>query len=326
MNTLIKSFLLLIAINLLLVIKPEKAHAQDANVSFQVFYDNLSPYGHWVQHPRFGYIWTPNVDGDFVPYSTAGHWVWTDDYGWTWASDYDWGWAPFHYGRWGRDDDYGWFWIPDEVWGPAWVCWRHAPGYYGWAPLGPGITIDMAEGGRWHPRDDRWVFMKEGYMGEANIHDYYAPRGEISRYVRSSSFVNNAHRDDEHGRTYVMGPRREEVEKIKGRPLNRVEFHESDKPEHSVKENRLNTYRPAIQHGSSNMGPHPAPAKIEKIETVGRPIQNHDQPRMEQPRQQPQRIEQPRQQQQPRMEQPRQQSQPRQSAPQQPRGGGGGRR
>ena len=35
---------------------------------------------------------------DFVPYTTAGHWVYDDDY--VWVSDYDWGWAPFHYGRW----------------------------------------------------------------------------------------------------------------------------------------------------------------------------------------------------------------------------------
>ncbi len=63
------------------------------------------------------------------------------EYGWTWLSDYPWGWAPFHYGRWDFDNSFGWFWIPGNEWGPAWVTWRRANGYYGWAPMSPGINL-----------------------------------------------------------------------------------------------------------------------------------------------------------------------------------------
>jgi len=63
----------------------------------QVFYDELSRYGRWVDYPDYGYVWVPNVGDDFRPYATNGNWVYSD-YGWTWASDYDWGWATFHYG------------------------------------------------------------------------------------------------------------------------------------------------------------------------------------------------------------------------------------
>jgi len=104
--------------------------AQQENVSFQVFYDQLSPYGQWVDYANWGYVWIPDAGPDFEPYSTAGHWVMTK-YGWTWVSEYPWGWAPFHYGRWDFNDDLGWFWIPDTEWGPAWVTWRRANGYYG---------------------------------------------------------------------------------------------------------------------------------------------------------------------------------------------------
>src|SRR6266496_4345326 len=95
----------------------------NVDISYQTFYDELSPYGEWIDYPEYGYVWVPEVD-DFRPYSTGGHWVWTDDYGWMWASDYDWGWAPFHYGRWTYDDWYGWIWVPGYEWSPAWVEWR----------------------------------------------------------------------------------------------------------------------------------------------------------------------------------------------------------
>ena len=116
---------------------------QNREVSYQTFYDELSPYGQWVDYPGQGYVWVPDAGNDFRPYSTNGHWVWTDNYEWMWVSDYDWGWAPFHYGRWEQDDYYGWFWVPGYEWSPAWVAWRDGGDYYGWAPLRPGINISI---------------------------------------------------------------------------------------------------------------------------------------------------------------------------------------
>src|SRR5689334_19708930 len=98
---------------------PTTLPAQPTSVSFQLFYDQLSPYGAWVEYQNYGYVWVPDVDPGFSPYGTNGYWVYTD-YGWTWVSDYSWGWAPFHYGRWVDDDLYGWLWVPDNEWGPAW--------------------------------------------------------------------------------------------------------------------------------------------------------------------------------------------------------------
>ncbi len=105
------------------------------------FRSTLDPYGSWREDPNYGTVWVPSdsvVGGDFVPYQTAGHWVYDDDY--VWVSDYSWGWAPFHYGRWVYAGGYGWEWIPGRTYAGAWVSWRYGWGdwgYVGWAPLGP---------------------------------------------------------------------------------------------------------------------------------------------------------------------------------------------
>jgi hypothetical protein len=112
-------------------------------VSYQSFYDQLSPYGNWINYPGYGYVWSPNAGPDFQPYATNGNWIYTNAV-WTWASNYNWGWAPFHYGRWFYENGYGWMWVPGNEWAPAWVSWRGGGDYYGWAPLGPGVSVNMA--------------------------------------------------------------------------------------------------------------------------------------------------------------------------------------
>jgi hypothetical protein len=128
----------------------EVATAEGPEVETTTFQSALSPYGQWVDVPGYGLIWRPYpavVGADFVPYGTAGHWVYTDA-GWMWASGYSWGWAPFHYGNWVWAAG-GWGWVPGTVWAPAWVEWRYGGGYVGWAPLAPagmvGVTYVRTE-------------------------------------------------------------------------------------------------------------------------------------------------------------------------------------
>jgi hypothetical protein len=85
----------------------------------EVFYEELTEYGTWIEDPSYGYVFEPYGD-DFAPYRD-GRWSMTD-HGMTWVSDEPFGWACYHYGRWmfaGR-----WRWVPDTEWGPAWVDWR----------------------------------------------------------------------------------------------------------------------------------------------------------------------------------------------------------
>jgi hypothetical protein len=107
------------------------------------FYQPLAPYGTWLDLSAYGRCWRPmGVAEGWRPY-TVGDWDWTDA-GWYWASNEPWAWACYHYGSWVFDPAYGWLWIPGTEWAPAWVVWREAPDYIGWAPCGPRgrIVVD----------------------------------------------------------------------------------------------------------------------------------------------------------------------------------------
>jgi hypothetical protein len=182
------------------------------SVSFQTFYDDLAPYGRWVRNPQYGSVWIPDVPRGFQPYSTNGYWEVTE-YGNTWVSDYEWGWAPFHYGRWSYDDYNGWFWVPDYEWGPAWVSWRSGGGYYGWAPLGPGISINIS----FNAPSFWWNFVPQRYITYRAWHNYCAPPRRVTRVYNQTVIINNYYSSN--NRTYVYGPRRDEIERVTRRSV-----------------------------------------------------------------------------------------------------------
>jgi hypothetical protein len=124
---------------------PVPASEPDAPAESGVFYNNLASYGAWVQQPDYGLCWQPTVetiDPNWTPYVDAGQWLYSD-FGWYWQSDYTWGWAVFHYGRWANVPHQGWVWVPGNQWGPAWVAWRSGQSYLGWAPLPPGVSLNV---------------------------------------------------------------------------------------------------------------------------------------------------------------------------------------
>jgi hypothetical protein len=117
-----------------------------AAVDLGFFYDDLAPYGNWIERPSYGWVWTPRaVATSWRPYED-GRWVWTDD-GWTWITDEPYGWATYHYGRWYDDPEIGWSWVPGDTWGPSWVSWQEGGDYVGWAPLPPGVNVSVSIGG-----------------------------------------------------------------------------------------------------------------------------------------------------------------------------------
>lgn len=200
--------LFLLAILMVGLLAEHRALAQPGlSVSFQTFYNELSPYGRWTSHPQYGSIWTPYVDRDFQPYATNGQWMMTE-YGNTWVSDYDWGWAPFHYGRWFYDDFYGWAWVPDYEWGPAWVDWRTGGGYYGWAPMWPGIRVGFS----FNIPLDFWVFVPQRYISRPRVFGYCLPRTRVVNVFHQTTIINNYYRND--NRVYAYGPRHSEIERV----------------------------------------------------------------------------------------------------------------
>jgi len=228
-------------------------------VSTQVFYDQLSPYGEWIENPNYGYVWIPDVDQDFSPYSTSGYWVMTD-YGWTWVSDYPWGWATFHYGRWDYNDYYGWYWVPDNEWGPSWVTWRTGNGYYGWAPMRPGISIGLSFGNDYQDIN-RWNFVRERDFGRPDMYRYYADRNEYNTIIINSTVINNTYVDRSRNTTYITGPSRNDVQRVTGRKINNISVRDNDRPGEKLNNSQLQIYRPRIQK-NSDRAQQPAPYKI----------------------------------------------------------------
>jgi hypothetical protein len=185
--------MLLATLALALVLLPGRAAHADPRVAVHYFYEELEPYGFWVEVPIYGTVWYPRQRAsDWQPY-VHGRWVWTTDYGWYWDSDEDWGWATYHYGRWVYTTSYGWVWVPDDEWGPAWVEWRAGGGYVGWAPMPPEVAwrggafvyadVDMSSP-RYRPS---WVFVAEASFAKPDPWRYRASSERIELMLRTSA-------------------------------------------------------------------------------------------------------------------------------------------
>ncbi len=217
------------------------------DVTYQTFYDELSPYGRWIDYPNYGYVWVPDAGPDFRPYSSNGHWVWTDDYEWMWVSDYDWGWGPFHYGRWEEDPYYGWIWVPGYEWSPAWVAWRDGGDYYGWAPLRPGINISINFNiGSYSPPYNYWCFAPRRYITSPRIYDYCVDRRQNVTIINYTTIIiNNNRYNSNYG--FRSGPSRYDAERYCGR-INPVRFRDSYSPGRTqFRNNEVSVYRPNVR-------------------------------------------------------------------------------
>jgi hypothetical protein len=272
MKTNLNIALLTFLLSLCLSVAPQNTFAQQVSVSFQVFYDELSPYGTWVNYNDYGYVWVPDVAPGFTPYGTNGYWVFTED-GWTWVSDYPWGWAPFHYGRWFYDDAYGPMWVPDNHWGPGWVTWRRSSGYYGWAPIGPGISISIAYGSNYNPPHDHWRFVRENDFGRTNITNYYINTTNNVTIIKNSTVINNVHENKIRQVSYNAGPDRVEVEKHTGRSISPIAIKDNSKPGERFENNELQLYRPKVVKRTATTSP--APSRVSSLKEL-KPVRHRD--------------------------------------------------
>ncbi|HOX55927.1 MAG TPA: hypothetical protein P5205_03395 [Candidatus Paceibacterota bacterium] len=168
------------------------------------FYNDLAPYGTWVQLDGYGWCWQPTavvLRRGWRPYCDGGHWIYSD-YGWYWQSSYSWGWAPFHYGRWHMHARCGWVWMPDRVWGPAWVTWRSGADCYGWAPLPPHSTFDLHLGWRYNGvsvgasfgfglGSDAFLFVSFGDFHHRDLHRRCLPPARVQNIYNQTTIINN---------------------------------------------------------------------------------------------------------------------------------------
>jgi len=200
--------------------------------SMESFQSHLAPYGSWMEVPGYGYCWRPAVaatDPFWRPYCDQGHWVYTSD-GWFWQSDYPWGDIVFHYGRW-HHSSFGWVWVPGYDWGAAWVCWRQAEGYCGWAPLPPGAVFRAGVGLSFNGRvavdvdfglgAEAFTFVAYDRFWDHNLHAFIVPRERVG-IVFGRSVIRNGYRV-EHGRFIVEGLGREHIAAVTHHEVEVVE-------------------------------------------------------------------------------------------------------
>lgn len=183
---------------------PPPTYVGSAPLEVSYFYNDLSPYGSWVDLAGVGWCWQPSavvVTPGWRPYCNGGRWVWTDA-GWFWQSDYSWGWAPFHYGRWYMDNRCGWVWLPGTTWGPAWVTWRTVGTTCGWAPLPPHADFVAGAGWRYNGVSvgasfdfglgvNAFAFVSFGNFCSPNVSTYCLPRSQATVIYKQTTIVNN---------------------------------------------------------------------------------------------------------------------------------------
>ena len=255
----------------------------NGSVGYDAFYNQLSPYGTWIDYPDYGYVWSPNTGPDFRPYATNGHWVYTD-YGWTWYSDYDWGWATFHYGRWFYEDGYGWLWKPGKEWAPAWVTWGQSGDYYGWAPIAPNVPNEN----NWQPPQHYWNFVPAKQVTNVNVNNYVVNTTNnvtvVNNITNNVTIINNVNNVTNNNATnnvtnnnivnnktvYNGGPKVKDVERATNSPVQHVVINQSAKAGgSSLSGNQLTIYHPVVK-ATANGDVKPIPTNVQTYHPASR--------------------------------------------------------
>lgn len=208
-------------------------------VTYQRFYDDLSPYGRWVDYPGYGFVWSPSVI-DFQPYYSNGFWASTN-MGWNWNSGYSWGWAPFHYGRWFYETGYGWMWLPGYEWAPAWVAWRNNASYYGWAPLGPGMHLGVSVAV--NIPYEHWNFVDPHHIMDHHVNNYIIDNSKRETIYNNTTIINNYNYTNNKKIVYSKGPAVKDVEKVTGQKIT----------PYIVKDHNIPVENNNLEHQQSNV-------------------------------------------------------------------------
>lgn len=230
------------------------ARSYDAGTAdLGLFYDELSPYGHWFTYGNDGWCWSPyETRFGWRPYSD-GSWAYTDA-GWTWMSNEPFGWATDHYGRWIFDDDYGWVWIPGAEWAPAWVAWRESSDWIGWAPLPPGATWDAAAGLSWNDEfanqidPDAWCFVPASTILDASLGTRIVPAAR-NRTLLDATQLSVRFESGDHPRN--LGLDEQVVTRAIGHPVPRYRLTDANLPRPARRQGQtVPMFRPRVRPGT----------------------------------------------------------------------------
>jgi hypothetical protein len=268
---------------------PPQPVEQPAEVTVNYFYDNLAPYGAWVDVEGYGRCWRPSVvvyNPGWQPYCDHGHWVYTDC-GWYWASDYSWGWAPFHYGRWFQHSRWGWCWTPDTVWGPSWVTWRYSNDYCGWAPLPPravyregvgffynglAVSVGFDFGLSWNC----FAFVPIGHFCDPHPRRYCVAPAQMTQIYNHTTVINNFNVRDHNFVNHGIDP--EHITAVTRTPIHPISIRDTASPPgHGPRGDQLSHDGRTLVVNRPHFVDHPVPGETRNNRPMPSvsPAQNH---------------------------------------------------
>jgi hypothetical protein len=247
-------------------------------VDLGFFYDDLAPYGNWIERPNYGWTWTPrSVSASWQPYQN-GHWVWTDQ-GWTWVTDEPYGWATYHYGRWYDDPEIGWTWVPGNDWAPAWVSFQEGGDYVGWAPLPPSVEINPGFSGGLSVSlaPETYVFVQERYFLAPSITTYIVPRERAVTVYRQTRNVSDYRYSGD--RIYNQGIPVDHIQRAVGRPVTRYQLADLSAGQRRngarIQGNQVQIFRPQVQRAARVTPPPSRPAARTAVVSAAQFQQSH---------------------------------------------------
>jgi hypothetical protein len=144
--------------------------------------------------------------------------------------------------------------VPGTEWGPAWVTFRSAPDYIGWAPLPPDDYWDDNYGFRRHVDvvDVRcWNFVRpQGFV--ARRFDRYAyDRRDYPRFIHNTTNITNI--TIINNRVVNRGIQVDHVERLTHRRIDRVSVADADRPTRTeVQGNRVTLFRPRVTNAGND--------------------------------------------------------------------------
>ena len=75
------------------------------------------------------------------------------------------------------------------------MTWRRSNGYYGWMPMGRGMSISLSFGNRYDRDDDHWMFVRDRDIECSDIRRYCINREDHERVARNSTVINLTYQD-----------------------------------------------------------------------------------------------------------------------------------
>ena len=170
-------------------------------------------------------------------------------------------------------------WVPGNEWAPAWVSWRAGGDYYGWAPLGPRISVDMALS-NYNPPVYYWNFVPRRYMGNPGWHNYYVQENRNITIINNTTIINNYSGTNRNRYAYAPGPDPNEVRRVSGNNFTQAQIRETNTPGERISGNQYVIYHPRVSSSPTNRGNEatrpatPAPARYESFNNTRPSNQN----------------------------------------------------